>query len=337
MEILNNVSLRQYNTFGIEARASFFAIANSLEEIQKHIYFSRSNHLKVLLIGGGSNILFTHDYDGLVVKIELKGITAQHSGGDKILVTVGAGENWSNFVEYCLEQGWGGVENLSLIPGTVGAAPIQNIGAYGVELKDVFHSLTALDLVDFTQRNFSAPDCRFGYRDSVFKKELKNRLAIVSVTFTLSTKPAVNLLYPALESEIRKSGQKPTIRSVADAVIRIRRSKLPDPEVLCNAGSFFKNPLTNAKHLKKLLIDWPDIPNYKQPDDLVKIPAAWLIEKCGWKGKQYGEAGVHVSQPLVLVNYGHASGKQILELAERIKESVHSKFDILLEPEVNII
>lgn len=337
MQIMNNVSLKPYNTFGIDYKAAFFASASSHEQIQDLLRFSKTRGLQVLLIGGGSNILFTRNFEGLVIKIDLKGISFEASGSKYVKVTVGAGENWNSLVEYCIAQGWGGLENLSLIPGSVGAAPIQNIGAYGVELKDVFHELTAIDLAGFSERRFTTEECKFGYRDSIFKHELKNHYVIVSVSLLLSTQPLINLSYPALEKEIKLSGAEPDIRNVADAVIRIRRSKLPDPEILGNAGSFFKNPVIHAGSLSKLLSGWPDMPYFVQGNGSVKIPAAWLIEKCGWKGKRLGDAGVHLHQPLVLVNYGDATGDQIKDLAERIRESVYTLFDILLETEVNII
>jgi len=337
MQILNNVSLKPYNTFGIDYKAAFFASASSQEQIRDLIGFSKTRGIKVLLLGCGSNILFTRNFEGLVIRIDLKGITFETAGSKYIKVTAGAGENWNSLVEYCIAKGWGGLENLSLIPGSVGAAPIQNIGAYGVELKDVFHELTAIDLTSFSERRFTKEECKFGYRDSIFKHELKNRYVIVSVSLLLSTQPLINLSYPALEKEIKLSGEEPDIRNVADAVIRIRRSKLPDPEILGNAGSFFKNPVIHAGSLSKLLAGWPDMPYFVQGNGSVKIPAAWLIEKCGWKGKRLGDAGVHLHQPLVLVNYGDATGDQIKDLAERIRESVYTLFDILLETEVNII
>jgi len=337
MQILNNVSLKPYNTFGVDSRAAFFASVHSHEQIHDLIQFAKVNGLQVLFMGGGSNLLFTRNYEGLVLNIVMKGISFEAAGSVQFKVTARAGENWSSFVEYCIGQAWGGLENLSLIPGSVGAAPIQNIGAYGVEIKDVIHGLTAIDLVSFSERQFSPEECKFGYRDSIFKQELKSRYVIVSVTFLLSTQAELNLSYPALDKEIKLSGIEPDIRSVADAVIRIRRSKIPDPGTLGNAGSFFKNPLISEGYLSKLLADWPDMPWFKQNSGLVKIPAAWLIEKCNWKGKRFGDAGVHVYQPLVLVNFGTATGAQIKDLAERIRDSVYGHFGILLEPEVIII
>jgi UDP-N-acetylmuramate dehydrogenase len=337
MQILNNVSLKPFNTFGIDAKASFFVVTDHPDQVQILFKSQEFNNIPKLILGGGSNILFKNDFEGLVLKSNFQGITHSFINSNQLIVTAGAGENWDALVQFCVNNKWGGLENLSLIPGSVGASPIQNIGAYGVELKDVFSHLEALDLQTFEIRRFSHEECGFAYRNSVFKNELKNRFLITSVSFILSTKPLFNLSYPALRDEIMKSGLETTLKSVADAVVRIRQSKLPDPEQLGNAGSFFKNPVVDSAKFDSLKSEHPLIPSFSQQDDMVKIPAAWLIEQCGWKGKRFGDAGVHTLQPLVLVNYGRANGLEILDLAGRIRESVFNRFNILLEAEVNII
>lgn len=337
MEVINNVSLKPYNTFGIDVSTNFFTEADDLHQLRNIFKLPDFKSLPKLLLGGGSNILFTKDFEGLVLKINFRGIKHEFFGEHKVLVTAGAGEDWNGLVQFCVNQNWGGLENLSLIPGSVGAAPIQNIGAYGVELKDVFDHLEALDLQTFEMRRFIADECKFGYRDSIFKREFKNRFLITSVGFMLSTRPVFNLSYPALKLEIEKTGAPPTLHSVSDAVIRIRRSKLPDPEILGNAGSFFKNPVVDSQFFESLKEKHPGIPSFYVSESEIKIPAAWLIEQCGWKGRRFGDAGVHARQPLVLVNYGKATGLQILDLANQIRESVLSRFQLQLEPEVNII
>lgn len=337
MQILNNVSLKPFNTFGIDARAAFFAVIDHPGEVQQLFNMDELNSLPKLFLGGGSNVLLKSDFDGLVVKIDFSGISNTFPGNDEVIVTANAGENWDELVQYCVKNNWGGMENLALIPGSVGAAPIQNIGAYGVELKDIFSHLEALDLETYEMRRFSTGDCQFSYRNSIFKNELKNKFLITSVSFRLSQTPVLNLSYPALKNEIEKTKVETTIKSVADAVIRIRKSKLPDPAELGNAGSFFKNPVVDIEKFETLKSKYPLIPSFFQQDGLIKIPAAWLIEQCGWKGKRIGDAGVHTNQPLVLVNYGGAKGLEILELSEHIRESVFNHFNILLETEVNII
>lgn len=337
MDILNNVSLRKYNTFGIDVKALFFASITKPEQLQEVLNRKEVRSLPFLILGGGSNILFTENVEKLVLKVDIQGIKQELIDNEHILVTAGAGENWDSFVQYCVNQNWGGLENLSLIPGTVGASPIQNIGAYGTEVKDVFSHLEALDMSGFSIKRFTLPECRFGYRDSVFKNELKNRYLINSVSFLLSTQPKPNLSYPALKNELVNSGSDISIREVADTVSRIRRNKLPDPMQIGNAGSFFKNPVIYISQYNNLKERYPDLPSYPNGNDRVKLPAAWLIDKCGWKGRRIGDAGVHTKQALVLVNYGNASGKEIIELSQRIKESVFNRFNIHLDTEVNII
>ena len=337
MEVLNNVSLKNYNTFGLDVKAAFFTLAENPAQLQEVLATDAYGGMPLLLLGGGSNILFTRDFNGLVVKVGFRGVKHEMHETGKVLVTAGAGENWDKLVQHCVEQGWGGLENLSLIPGTVGASPIQNIGAYGVEITDVFSHLSAIELKTYEERIFNHKDCRFAYRSSIFKNELRGKYLISYVSFLLSTNSEPNLSYAALRQEFEKSGEIPGIRSVADAVIRIRRSKLPDPDELGNAGSFFKNPEIDQKAFDHLLNHNPALPFHLQKNGRFKIPAAWLIEQCGWKGYRNGDAGVHKLQPLVLVNYGSASGIEILELAKRIMGSVSERFGITLEPEVNIL
>ena len=294
--------------------------------------------LPTLILGGGSNILFTQDYKGLVVLNRLKGITSEKISDNKIRITAGSGVVWHDLVLHTLENGWGGIENLSLIPGTVGAAPIQNIGDYGAELKDVFVNLEAFEYATGEMRTFGAEECDFGYRWSVFKGDLKGRFLITSVTLELSLQPEVNVSYGAIVSILETKGiSEPTIRDVSDAVIDIRRSKLPDPAALGNSGSFFKNPVISSIDFEGLKLEYPEIPGYVIDETHTKIPAAWLIEQCGWKGQRRGEIGVHERQPLVLVNYGDGQGKNLQQLAFDIQESVSNKFGIPLTPEVNII
>jgi UDP-N-acetylmuramate dehydrogenase len=337
MQLLNNVSLKQYNTFGMDVKASFFATADHPGHLISLLSSNDFSGSPLLILGGGSNILFTKDYEGLVLKVNFKGVKHQASTSDHVLVSAGAGEKWDELVQYCVNQEWGGLENLSLIPGSVGAAPIQNIGAYGVELKDVFSHLDAIDLQTFEPRRFTISECGFGYRSSIFKQVLKGRYLITSVSFNLSSNPQLDLSYPALQHEIGKSGLQPSVKTVAESVIRIRRSKLPDPEEMGNAGSFFKNPVVRPDVFEGLKSGYPSMPFYDLDDGSYKIPAAWLIEQCGWKGRRFGDAGVHARQPLVLVNYGTATGLQIFELAEQIRESVLKRFGITLEAEVNIL
>lgn len=337
MEIMNNVSLRKYNTFGLEVKAEFFAVVHEPHQIQEILNQKLVQSLPLMILGGGSNILFTKDFEGLVLKISIPGIRYNLLGDHSILVTAGAGENWDSVVQYCVSRNWGGLENLSMIPGSVGASPIQNIGAYGVEVRDVFSHLDAIDLKTFEKKRFNLPDCHFGYRNSVFKNDFKDRYLIISVSFLVSSTAKPNLTYPALRQELKDTGTEISIKSVADAVMRIRRSKLPDPSKTGNAGSFFKNPVVTIDKFESLRDRFPGLLSFPSDRGFVKVPAAWLIEQCGWKGRRIGNAGVHFNQPLVLVNYGCSSGKEILVLAHSIKESVLKRFDIPLEMEVNIM
>lgn len=339
--IQENISLKPYNTFGVEAKAAYFAEADSVEALIQTLkdFEAKSDKQNLLLLGGGSNILFTKDFDGLVLKINLKGITQEHTGENEVLVTAKASENWHEFVMYCLEQNYGGLENLSLIPGNVGTSPMQNIGAYGVEIKDVFHSCRALNMETLEIEVFDLKKCRFGYRDSFFKQEGKGRYIILDVTFRLTTKDhKIHTEYGAIKSELEHLGNEdPTIHDISDAVIRIRKSKLPDPEMWGNAGSFFKNPVVSLEIYEPLKKQHPEIPGYSDGKN-VKIPAGWLIEHAGWKGKEIGNVATHDKQALVILNKtGAASGREILDFSEQIIASVKELFGVELEREVNII
>jgi UDP-N-acetylmuramate dehydrogenase len=294
--------------------------------------------LPTLILGGGSNLLFTKNYEGLVLKNEILGITEVHEDGEYVYVKAGAGENWHRFVLHCIEKNWSGIENLALIPGTVGASPMQNIGAYGVEIEDVFWDLEAYHVKEKKMVTFTKTDCEFGYRESVFKRRYKNQFVILNVTYRLRRKPRFNVSYGAIEQELERMGiQELSIKAVSDAVTRIRSSKLPDPAVTGNAGSFFKNPSVSAEQFKNLKAGFENIIGFPNSDGSVKLAAGWLIEQCGWKGYRKGDAGCHAKQALVLVNYGSATGKEIYELSEAILQSVYEKFGVALEREVNIV
>lgn len=336
--IKENIDLYQFNTFGLHAAARYFTAIRTVAELKSLIHLSEWTMHPKFILGGGSNILLTKDYEGLVVKNEIKGIDRVAEDDHQVMLKVGAGENWHDFVLYCINQSYGGVENLSFIPGTVGAAPIQNIGAYGVELKDIFCELEAVRLTDGVVDIFKHEDCQFGYRDSVFKSKYKNQYTIVTVTLRLQKKPIFNTHYDALGSFLEKTQTQPlTLKAISDAVIHIRQSKLPDPKLIGNAGSFFKNPLISTEHFLKLQHSYSTIPHFPDAADLVKIPAGWLIEQCGWKGKRLGEVGVYDKQALVLVNFGKGTGLAIHDLALQIQASVYDRFQIHLTPEVNII
>lgn len=338
MILKENVSLKGYNTFGVEANATYFVEIDSVQDLQSLLKKDEIKLLPKLILGEGSNLLFTKDFEGIVIKINIKGSEVIDEDDQNVYLKCGAGLNWHEFVQECIGNGYSGIENLSLIPGTVGAAPIQNIGAYGVELKDVFFALEAMEIETGTLTSFSTEECKFGYRYSIFKGELRNKYIIVSVTFKLKKVSEFILNYGALQETIKASGNKEvTIKAVSEAVIHIRKSKLPDPKIIGNAGSFFKNPTISKRHYKQLKNEYPEMPGYPVDDENVKVPAGWLIEKCGWKGKRFGDAGVHALQALVLVNYKDAKGHEILNLAMQIQESVKEKFNIEITPEVNII
>ncbi|MDQ0641520.1 UDP-N-acetylmuramate dehydrogenase [Pedobacter sp. W3I1] len=337
LQIQENISLKPYNSFGIDVKASYFAEISDEADLIKLFKQEIVKTQKLLVIGGGSNVLFTQDYDGLVVKISIKGIQSAVID-DKVLVTAGAGEVWNDFVNYCVGHHFAGVENLSLIPGTVGASPIQNIGAYGVELKDVFESCTAFEIKTGTMKTFSYNDCHFGYRESIFKGELKGQYVITSVTFRLSAEAKINTSYGAIETELLNRGiENPDIADVSAAVSHIRVSKLPDPSTIGNAGSFFKNPVIEKYEFADVVAKHPDVVHYPTADDKIKLAAGWLIEQCGWKGKVVGQTGTWKNQALVLVNHGHATGTEVYHFSEQIIDSVKSTFGVTLEREVNIL
>ena len=337
MELFGIHSLKSLNTFGISVSAEWFAVCKSTEDFREALDEAKNN-LKsdVLILGGGSNILFTQNYCGLVLKNNIAGISLLREDDDFYYIKAGAGENWHAFVMHCVNHGYAGVENLSLIPGSVGAGPMQNIGAYGVELKDVFYELTALHRDTHALVTFTLSDCAFDYRSSVFKTIFKDQYVIVDVTFKLRKKPVYNTSYGAIEEELEKAGAELSIKSISDAVIRIRQSKLPDPAEIGNAGSFFKNPSIPVSQYETLKQHYPSLPGYPSSvEGHIKTAAGWLIEQCGWKGYRKDDYGVHRHQALVLVNYTNAPGKAIYDLSEEIIRSVKEKFGIELEREVN--
>ena len=335
MHIYENYSLKKLNSFGINVFAKKFSTFSN--EIELGEILERSNEQK-LILGGGSNILFTKDFDGLVLKNEIVGIEIIKEDENFIYVKAGAGVGWHDFVLYCIDNNFAGAENLSLIPGSVGASPMQNIGAYAVELKDIFYELKAYHIDDRKLVTFSKEACEFGYRESVFKNKLKAAFIITSVTFKLNKIPVFNTSYGAIEAQLEKMNiQSLSIKAISDAVISIRQSKLPDPKIIGNAGSFFKNPTIKNDRFDILKNEFPSIVGYPVGDDETKLAAGWLIEKCGWKGYRKGDAGCHENQALVLVNYGNASGAEILQLSEKIINSVKLMFDVSLHREVNIV
>lgn len=335
--IQENIPLKGYNTFGIDISARYFVQIESEEQLVELFSNERFIAIPKLILGGGSNILFTKDYEGLVVFINIKGITYEENS-DLIQVRAGAGEVWNDLVQYCVVRDFAGIENLSLIPGTVGAAPVQNIGAYGVELKDVFHSCVAFDTHDRSFRIFERTDCKFGYRDSLFKSEEKGRYIISSVSLNLSKTPLINTSYGAIEQELQNQQiHSPSIKDISDVVSKIRVSKLPDPSTIGNSGSFFKNPIVNIDFLVQLQSDFVDIVHYPINKNEIKLAAGWLIEQCGWKGIKEGNTGTWKNQALVLVNHGNAGGSEVYDFSEKIVKSVYAKFGVKLEREVNII
>lgn len=333
-----NTSLKPFNTFGIEVSAAYYAKFNSVNSLK--LLLQQNAGLPIFILGGGSNVLFTKDYNGLVLKNEILGFKTIEENNTSIVIEAGAGMNWHSFVLKCIDINYGGIENLSLIPGNIGASPMQNIGAYGVEIKDVFEYLDAVHIKSGEVKRFHKSDCAFGYRESVFKRKLKGEYIICRVAYRLSkNKHKLNTSYGAIENELQNMQiTNPTIRDVSNAVIAIRQSKLPDPKEIGNAGSFFKNPVVSQKKLEKLLDKYPSIPNYPSTENKAKLAAGWLIEQAGWKGKTFDERyGVHKKQALVLVNYNDAKGQEILRLSEDIIADVAFKFDVHLEREVNIL
>jgi len=340
--IEKNISVKEHNTFAINAYADYFTSFNSVENLEESLQsyqqIINNQQNSILILGGGSNLLFTSNFSGLVLKNDIKGIKTVKEDVHHIYIQAGAGENWHQFVLYCIKNGLAGVENLSLIPGNIGASPMQNIGAYGVEIKDVFYSLEAYHIRDKKVVNFTLNDCEFGYRESVFKGKFKDEFVILNVTYRLNRIPDYKISYGAIGQELEKMGVKDlSIQAVSQAVINIRSSKLPDPAVIGNAGSFFKNPEIQNSKFKSLKAAFPGIVGYNLPNGNVKLAAGWLIEQCGWKGYRKGDAGCHEKQALVLVNYGNATGNEIFDLSEEILQSVRVKFGVQLEREVNVV
>ena len=335
MDIKENISLKKYNTFGISAFAKRFISIDSVYQLQQLLKINK----EVFLISGGSNMLLTKNIEKLVIHINTKGISIDKEEDEFVYLTVNSGENWHDFVVWCVSQNYGGIENLSLIPGNVGTSPIQNIGAYGVEVKDTITRVEGIEIATGKLVTFSNEDCKFGYRNSIFKNTHKGKVILTSVGFKLTKKNHnLNTSYGAIETElISKKITTPSLKNISDAVISIRNTKLPDPKEIGNSGSFFKNPVIAIHHFSQLKKEYPSIPSYPISDTEIKIPAGWLVEKIGFKGKRFGDAGVHNKQALVLVNYGNASGVEIYELAKKIKKEVLNKFKVALEIEVNII
>ncbi|MEO5675772.1 MAG: UDP-N-acetylmuramate dehydrogenase [Chitinophagales bacterium] len=338
MQIENNKSLQHINTFGINAYAKHFTEIFSENEFQEIIADTKFKNEKKLILGGGSNILFTKNFDGLVIRNSLQGIDVRREDADYVWIRVAAGEAWQTFVRFCVDRKLAGVENLSLIPGSTGAAPMQNIGAYGVEVKEICEEVEAMEIATGQRKIFKSGECEFGYRDSVFKNKLKDQFFITAVSFRLNKifKPKIN--YGDIKKTLEEMrADEITVKTVSDAVIKIRSSKLPDPRDIGNAGSFFKNPVVPKKKFAELISHHPLMPNFAEGNNKVKIPAGWLIEQCGWKGKRNGDAGVHAKQALVIVNYGNASGEEIYSISRQVQNSVNERFGIELQTEVNII
>ncbi len=336
LKVNHNFSLKEYNTFNIDAYASVFVKLNSIGECKEWLRSMDLTNRSVLVIGHGSNLLFTGKYDGVVVQPVMNFVKIMEDNDDEILIEVGAGKKWDDFVLFCVENSFYGVENLSLIPGTVGASPVQNIGAYGVEVKDVIDSVNGVFIDSGEEFCFTNKECDFEYRSSVFKKELKGKIIITSVVFRLSKREKFNLNYGHLKESLKNYGEI-NIENIRSVIVSVRNSKLPEPEVTGNAGSFFKNPEISQTLYNELLKKYSDMPGYLLENDLVKVPAGWLIDRAGWKGKKMGRAGVHPQQALVLINLGNATGSDILKLSKAIEEDIYDKFQINLEKEVNVI
>ncbi|MBL0844447.1 UDP-N-acetylmuramate dehydrogenase [Pseudomonas mediterranea] len=335
LQVQAGVSLKPFNSFGVDVKARLFAEAHEDAQVREALAYAAGHGVPLLVIGGGSNLLLTGDIDALVLRMASRGIRLLSDEGERVVIEAEAGEPWHPFVQHTLAQGWAGLENLSLIPGTVGAAPMQNIGAYGVEIKDVFAGLTALDRHTGELRDFTLEECRFAYRDSLFKQQ-SGRWLILRVRFALSRAAHLHLEYGPVRQRLSEQGiDQATPLDVSRAICSIRSEKLPDPAVLGNAGSFFKNPLVPAAHVAQLKLQYPDLVAYPQPEGQMKIAAGWLIERAGWKGFREGDAGVHKLQALVLVNYGEATGLQLLDLAQRIQKDVAERFQVDLEMEPN--
>ena len=333
MTVQHNISLKPYNTFGIDVKAKRFISINTIKELKEAV----ANEKELFLLSGGSNLLLTKDIDKLVLHINTKGVVVNDTEKNHVFITAEAGENWHEFVQWCIAQNYGGLENLSLIPGNVGTAPIQNIGAYGVEIKDSFQQLEAIEISTGNTHTFNKKECAFGYRNSVFKNKLKGKYIITNVTFKLTkNKHQTTIDYGAIRAHL-KNNTRPSIKEISEAVIAIRESKLPNPKEIGNSGSFFKNPVVSNTFFNELQKKYPKAPHYTVSQSEIKIPAGWLIEQCGFKGKRFGNAGVHHQQALVLVNHGNATGKEIYALAQNIQETVKNTFEIDLEMEVNVV
>ncbi len=338
MLLQEHISLKDLNTFGINAQARYYIRIHDAQCLHELLLHKKLRPLPRLILGGGSNLLFLNDFQGIVMHMAIDGIATMKEDQTHVWVQAGAGVNWHTLVLHCIEQGYAGIENLSLIPGTVGAAPIQNIGAYGVTLSESLESLEAMEVHSGAVHTFGKEDCAFGYRDSIFKNTLKAQYVILSITLRLQKKPTFRTTYGALQSTLKAMDvQELSIKAISDAVIHIRKSNLPDPALLGNAGSFFKNPTITQQQFQQLKHTYPNMPGYAQPERQVKVPAAWLIEQCGWKGKTIGAIGVHKQQALVLVNYGDGTGQDLYQLAQEIQQSVKELFSIEIMPEVNLI
>ncbi len=336
IEIKKDYPLKSKNTFGLDVKTHFFVEASKADKISFSLNYASYYNLPVMILGGGSNILFTKDYEGLIIRPTIQGIEVVEDASETVTIRVGAGVNWDSLVDWAVSRGLGGIENLSYIPGDVGASPIQNIGAYGVEAKDTIVKVEGLNIISKKMVELTNAECQFDYRYSIFKGELKHRVVVTHVHFKLSKKPTLITHYGNLDEEIEKLGER-SIKTVRDAVIKIRKQKLPEPTEIGNAGSFFKNPLVKTQVFETLQSKYDKVPSYPASENHVKIPAGWLIEQCGWKGKKVGNCGVHQNQALVLVNYGDAKGSEILDLAHQIQKSVVDQFGIELEMEVNVV
>jgi UDP-N-acetylmuramate dehydrogenase len=337
MQISKDISLKNFHSFRVETKAKYLCIINNLNDLNNSIDFAKRNRIPYIFLGNGNNVLFVQEYEGLVIINNLKGINITSETNDSIQIEAASGEDWPELVDYCVYNNWSGIENLSLIPGTAGAAPIQNIGAYGVEIKDVITNIKAYELQNRRLVNIDTEECNFGYRTSIFKTSAKGKYFITSITLNLKKHFTPNISYKPLNEYLNNKSDNISLVDVNEAVKKIRNSKLPDPKILGNAGSFFKNPTVSSNIFYSLQKKYPDIPAFITKEGNHKLAAAWLIEKSGWKGKRIGAAGIHEKQPLVIVNYGNATGKEILHLATKVKDSVYENFKINLEFEVNII
>lgn len=338
MNIIENYPLLKLNTFGVDVKAKYFTSINTINELIELTKTNVFKNLALLILGGGSNILLTKDFDGLVILNNIKGKEIIDQNQQSIFLKIGAGENWHELVMYCVDNGWGGIENLSLIPGNTGTAPMQNIGAYGVEIKETFIELEALEISSGKIVKFNNSDCEFGYRESVFKNKMKNQYIILNITLELKKNPVLNINYGDVKAILESQNIKnPGIKEVSNAIISIRQSKLPDPKKIGNSGSFFKNPIVSLNQLELIKKKYPNVVNYEINENEFKIAAGWLIERAGWKGKKFNNYGIHEKQALVLVNYGLANGMEIFQLSEKIILDIKDKFGITLEREVNII